>query len=1024
MQQPDTTSEACAFARPDALNIQLLGACRIIDGRRVSEPSRWKLRKASQLVKQLALAPERELHREQIFEQLWPGHDPEATSNLRVTLHFARKLLTQDGFDGSDAIQSRGQRLALFPDRVVWTDIQAFEAAVELAKRAEDPALCQAALDLYSGELLPEEHFEDWATERRESLRSTRVELLLDLARLYQARGELEPAIRTLREAIDADPVNEPAHSDLMRVYASSGRRVQALRQYHRLRDVLQSAVDVEPEPGVTRFYESLLAHDGNPAAMVYADVTTVDQLSARQARAPQHQLARASLPVQLTSFIGRLAELPALGDTLTHSRLVTLTGPAGVGKTRLAIEVVSRQVEHYPDGIWFLDLSAVSDPAFVVPSIATTLEIHEIPDWPLLETITAELATRRALLVLDNCEHLINACADVVSSLLHACLGLSVLATSREPLWVDGEMVWPVAPLKTPLEDQSASTATLRTIEAIRLFADRAQTVIPGFAVTDDNGSAIAEICRRLEGVPLAIELAATRVRGMTVDEIGARLRDALGLLSGGSRGRPARQQSLRAAIAWSYDLLSPGERHMFERLAAFTGSVSMEAVEALCADQSDDLDAIRDRLFALLDKSLVIAEDHSGQTRYRMLKTIRQYAHERLESSGEMALVHDRQRDWYLALSSQAEQGLIGSSVQDWMQRLAPEVDNIRLVLRRSSEDGDHETVLRLASRLWAFWLISGRMSEGRSWIEPLLSDPLRDTFPAEMLARALAAAGMLAERQGDYRQAVIWTESALPLARAHGDTLSVAYSLTNLCVCVLYQGDVERTIDLAREGLALSREIGVLSGVPTCLSSLGLAEYRRGDLDAARDYLSESVAAAREIGFTAFASWLLGHLADIERLRACPDAARAHAEECIALGQSAGDRYGPALGRRELGRLLADQGETSEASRLIIESLIEFRSMGYKLRTVECVEDIAELAVASHPADTVRLLTAADRLRERAGSPLPPLRHAVLRQALAGARSQLDADAFLSAQEEGRAMSRDRAVDHVLSLWAFTT
>jgi predicted ATPase/DNA-binding SARP family transcriptional activator len=1009
-----------AFARPEALNIQLLGGFRMFGATKISEPSTWRLRRPSHLVKLLALAREHRLHREQIFEYLWPDLDPAAAgNNLRVTLHFARDFLSQEGFDGAEALQIRGAQVLFFPDQQVWTDVEAFESATKAIRGSTDPMLYETALALYTGELLPEDRFEEWAIERRESLRGTVFELIMEMARLYERLGDLNQATRALRRVLDLEPADESTHVALMRLYAQGGERVRALRQYQTLRETLLRELDVEPDPETTRLYEMLLTGDVEAATSFDGESIPTAFPARRSAprRSPEPATAT-NLPVPVDSFVGREQELRQLLNALGRSRLMTLIGPAGTGKTRLALEAAARCGENYPDGVWLVDLSGLRDRSLVPHAIASTLGLHESPGCPMIETLTDRLATRDLLLLLDNCEHLIDACADVAATLLKSCPELRLLATSREPLQIAGEAVWPVPPLEAPDPQQDYSLPDLQHLEAVKLFCERARSSSHGFALTGTNAAAVATICRRLEGMPLAIELAATRIRMLSVEQIAGRLDDVLDLLSAGGRDRPGRQRSLRAAIDWSYDLLSSAEQELLRRLAVFVGGFTIEAVESVSVPRNTPADRVLDLLFQLIDKSLIVAEERGSDVRYRLLETIRQYAWEQLEEAGEVETIRDRHRDWYLSLGEQAEPGLVGTATREWMRQLLPEINNIRAALRWSARQNHREKLSRLASSLWSFWLLSGRISEGRAWLEPVLDDAAIDDLPAVVRARALGAAGLLAQRQGDYHQAIKWSEWCLELARATGDQWNAAHALVNLGQCALYQGDIDRTIALAQEGLELSRETGVMSGVPTSLSTLGLAEYWRDNLDAASEHLHEAVAAARDIGFTAFTSWLLGHLADVTSAKGDVATARSYAEESIQLGGEVGDNYGPALGRRILGRLAADAGCPDEAAELLLESLASFRTLGYNQRMTECLEDLAKLAIDNgDPARAARLLAAAGRFRDREGCPLSPSHRRAIERVLEQARETLADQAFQAALAAGRAITLERAVESVL-------
>jgi predicted ATPase/class 3 adenylate cyclase len=479
------------------------------------------------------------------------------------------------------------------------------------------------------------------------------------------------------------------------------------------------------------------------------------------------------NLPLQLTSFVGREREQAEVRRLLTTARLVTLTGTGGCGKTRLALQVGAELADAFADGVWFVDLAPLADPALVPQTVAAVLGVHEVAGRPLLQTVADHLRGRELLLILDNCEHLLDACAQLADALLRACPRLRILATSRELLGVAGESAWRVPSLTLPDARQPPAAASLTQYEAVRLFIERAVAALPTFAVTNQNAPAVAQLCWRLDGIPLAIELAAARVRMLTVEQIAARLDDRFRLLTGGSRTALRRQQTLQAAIDWSYQLLSEEERLLLQRLAVFAGGWTLEAAEAVGVGASIEGADVLDLLGALVDKSLVVAEGQGAHERYRLLETIRQYAGEKLLEAGEVGPIRDQHRDWYVGLAARAEPELTGPGEEEWLGRLEVEHDNLRAALAWSLE-GDPGVGLRLAASLGGFWARHGHLVEGRRWLEAFLTRAPAPDDPEEqrVRARALRRAGILASDQQDRAAARTFLAESLILFRALGD------------------------------------------------------------------------------------------------------------------------------------------------------------------------------------------------------------------------------------------------------------
>ncbi|MBW3634744.1 MAG: tetratricopeptide repeat protein, partial [Chloroflexi bacterium] len=552
------------------------------------------------------------------------------------------------------------------------------------------------------------------------------------------------------------------------------------------------------------------------------------------------------NLPAQPTALLGREAEVAATRALLEQdgARIVTLTGPGGTGKTRLGLQVGAELVEGFADGVWFVPLATIADPDLVVPAIAQPLGVREVAGEPLLTTLQDYLQPKHALLLLDNFEHL-TAAAPAVSALLAACPKIQVLVTSREPLRIAGERELPVPPLSLPSERQARSLPSTALLEypAIRLFVERAQAVKPDFALTETTAPDVAAICQRLDGLPLAIELAAARARVLAPAQLLARLDKRLKVLTGGHRDLPSRQQTLRAAIEWSHDLLDPDEQALFARLAVFSGGCTFEAAEAVCDGSGDLPFDVLDGLDSLTQKSLLRPEDGAdGAPRFTMLETIREFGLERLDATGDADNLHRAHVDYYVTLAEEAEPQLTSPDQVAWLNRLGAEHDNFRSALGWLEQEDEDATRLRFVAALWRFWWMRGHLTEGRRWLERSLAEA-DDQLPA-VLAHALGGAGILAESQGDYEQATDLHVKALHLLRLVGDQIGIAFSLTNLGIVADALGDYDRANDVHTQALAIWREAGDELGMASSLNELGTLAINRGDYEAAEELLSQSL------------------------------------------------------------------------------------------------------------------------------------------------------------------------------------
>jgi non-specific serine/threonine protein kinase len=631
-------------------------------------------------------------------------------------------------------------------------------------------------------------------------------------------------------------------------------------------------------------------------------------------------------LPSAVTSFVGRAQELQELIALLPTTRLLTLTGAGGVGKTRLAVEIARAAQADYPDGVWLVDLAAQADPSLAPAAVAAVLGVTEQPGRSLTATLTTYLADAQALLVLDNCERLVAACARLVAELLPVCPGLRVLATSRERLRVAGEVAWRVPSLGLPASGPPAAPDDLLAADAVRLFVERARAVERRFALTRANAPAVVEICRRLDGIPLAIELAAARAAVLSADQLVARLDDRFRLLSGDDRTAIPRHQTLRAVMDWSHALLAAAEQALLRRLAVFAGGFTLEAAEAVCGGPpvtGDEQTAaggaasaeVVDLLARLVDKSLVQVDEPAAAVRYRLLETIRQYELERLQAAGEAAVTRARHAAWSRALAEQAEPALFTGAQVAWLARLEVEHDNLRAALAWCL-DGDPAQGLRLAACLAQFWRLRGHAGEGRRWLDRLLQTA-GATAPAAELAPALFGAGMLAYVQGDLAAARAQLERSVALSRAVGPAGTLARGLRELGGLLALVGERAAAWSLLEEGIALCRASGERGSLGTALQVAGWLAAREGDARLARALSGEAVVALRAVGDRLPLAFALKDLARVELSAGNAEQAEALLNESLALAEELGTPWQLAFLRLELGNVALQRGDLPRAA-----------------------------------------------------------------------------------------------------------
>jgi predicted ATPase/class 3 adenylate cyclase len=651
------------------------------------------------------------------------------------------------------------------------------------------------------------------------------------------------------------------------------------------------------------------------------------------------------NLPIQQTSFIGRERETEEVKHLLRSSRLVTLMGPGGAGKTRLAIQVAADLIEDFKHGAWLVELEPLRDPNLVVQTIATTLGVREVAGRALLESLIDYLQPKSLLLVVDNCEHLVESCAGTLGALLRVCPTLRVLATSRDALGVAGEATFQIPPLARPDARRRYSVDELAQFAAVRLFVERAVQSDSAFALNDSNASPVARITQRLDGIPLAIELAAAQVSTLSAADIDTRLNDRFLLLTGGRSALP-HHQTLRATIDWSYDLLGAGERPLFRRLSVFSGGFALDAVEAICGWDEVDVVDLLDVLTHLVDKSLVHTEARDGDVRYRMLETVRQYGQEKLVEAEEAESLRRRHMAWFLELAEQHEPELRGPEQIQALEALEVEVDNLRAALQWGGSAGEARADgMRLAAALGRFWEMRGYLSEGLEWLEGFLR--VGGGPPSDSRARALYGAAVLALRQGDYTKSEALSSESLRIFRSRGEARGTALSLNLLGLLARNRADIGKAQQYLDESLEISRAAGLPWPRAEALSIMGLTMRRAGNMDGAQTCATESLELWRETGDKRGLAASVSHLGTVARYFADYERARALHEESLALQREIGDKLEITASLISLGAVALEQGDNDRATELFGESLALSEEMGNKFGAAASLGNLAIVA-----------------------------------------------------------------------------
>ncbi len=758
------------------------------------------------------------------------------------------------------------------------------------------------------------------------------------------------------------------------------------------------------------------------------------------------------NLPTQVTSFIGRKQAISELLRLLETTRLLTLTGAGGAGKTRLGTQLGSEVLELFEGGVWLVELAPVTDPLFVTQALVSTLTVREEPGQPQLEALINHFRSKEILLILDNCEHLIEAVAQLTVDLLRYCPKLKILATSREALGVTGENTWRVASLTIPDAKAILDIEQLKQSEAVSLFIDRAAAVQQNFSLTSQNAAALAQICQRLDGIPLAIELAAARVRGLSVEQIAARLDDRFKLLTGGSRTALPRQQTLRALVDWSYDLLAEEEKRVLRQLSVFNGSWSLEAAETILGDGGRSQESgvrsqnekgsalspqssvltdssfilhpsslpyeVLDILLQLVNKSLIVLEEAEDQTRYRLLETIKQYGYNKLTQAGELETLRQRHMDYYLELAKEFNLSERESIALDRLDRLESEYSNLRAALEWAISQENISYAIQLIESLGEFWEIRGYVAEAREWLERILA--MNDKIELKFQARAYHMAGFFAHQQGDFASARPLLETALSKNRELGNEIAIAITLCLLGNSIMRQGEYSLAQSLLEEATAIIKKTGNQKLLARSLLYLGIVLFGQGDYVEANEILVECLQKGRTAGSKYYLTAPLNNLGFVAIAREDYTAARRYLEEAIAIERTVKSRssiLANALGN--MAHICCIEGDYSSARALGEEALLIRQELGDKWGIAYSLGRFGVLAATiGMPERAARLWGAAEALRESIGTPLVPAELAIQQQGIIVARAQLDEPAFTAAWAEGRKLPVKKAITFALS------
>jgi predicted ATPase/DNA-binding SARP family transcriptional activator len=1023
-----------------------------------------------------------------LAEDLWSGGPPpHGMATVRVYIARLRRVL---GPHASLLVtQPPGYRLNVDDDQLDALRFEKLLRSAEAARSAGQADIAASALrealDLWRGPALSDVADLQFARADADRLEEARLTALENRVDADLACGRHASLVAELDSLAASHPLRERFTGQRILALYRCGRQAEALSAYADLRARLAEELGIDPSPGLRLLQQRILRQDpaldwraarsnadedthvlaaaggapagqalngaaAIPAAANLGDATELAQLSLPRA------ITGPGLPAETTSFVGRETELDMVEELLRRARLVTLTGPGGSGKSRIALRAGTRVSSWYQDGVWLVELAPVSRPELVVPAVARALPARDEPGRTLLDSIVAKLRDTEALLIVDNCEQVIDAAAQVIATLLQSCPRLRVLATSQTRLGVLGEASWPVPPLTVP-EPDTRELAAVADVESVRLLCDRATLVRPGFSLTAENAAVVSDICRRLDGIPLAIELAAARVNALTVTQLSTRLGDRFELLTGGSRTGLPRHRTLEAAIEWSHDLLSENEQICFRRMAVFAGGCTIDAAEAVLPDQKLPREAVFGTVTALIDRSLLTTEERSGSMRYGMLESIRQYALGRLAAAGEATALGDRHLAWLLDFATKAD--LAGPDQAAWLDMLEDERGNFRAGLEwclapQDRSPGRHPAMaLALAGALAPFWLVRGPVEVARRALDAALAaaGPGADSrlrvvaldgagqlasvqadhdaqwaYQQESLAiwrelddnarvaSCLSDLGSVAHIRGEYAAAQAMYAEAVELAERAGDAQQMGKALNGLGRQALHHGDLDTATRYYTEGMARFREVGDLRQATLILGNLGVVAIAMGDLALAEQRLAEHLDNARRLGDRKLTAGALTHLGLVAYQGDDLDRAAGLHQQALELGRQLGDRRLEVVALGNLGLVAARRTDYPTAAQFYLRSLEVAEAVGERRSVAEILEELAVVeAVAGNAVHAATLFGASQRIRDDIGAPLIGPGLARRNDARAAAELALGNQAFTAAHQAGWQMSVERAV-----------
>jgi predicted ATPase/DNA-binding SARP family transcriptional activator len=1012
---------------PSQLALHFLGSPQIhLD----HEPVSADRRKAVALVAYLAV--EGGPHtRDSMSALLWPDYEQsKAFTNLRHTLWEVQQAI------GEGWIVADRETVRLNADADISLDIHRFESLLAQSFTHDNPSLriplLADSIKLYRSHFLTgfslkdAPGFNEWAFAKSEDLRHQLSAALVTLSNDHCALGQADQAVPYARRLIALDPLNEASHRQLMQVYIQAGQYSAALKQYQTCEQILRKELNLDPQPETHALYKKIRKGEAK-AVPVERQIETV---------APQN-----NLPSQLSTFIGREQQQDKIAHLIAKNRLVTLVGAGGIGKTRLALQVGQKVLNDYPNGVWFIALDSLSDPELVPQTVAAVFNIRESPSRPISETLIDSLREKTALLIFDNCEHLLEACAQLITTLLQNCPNLKILATSRETLNLPGEAIYYLPPLSIP--EQDVDMENLAEYEAIRLFSECAALAQSSFTLTKENALAVVEICRKVDGIPLAIELAASRVDVLQVDEILRQLQDSFALLATDSRIILPRQQTLQASMDWSWGLLNESEQVLLQQLSVFAGGWTLESAQAVCNGDILGLTSV------LVKKSFIVVNQQAGrETRYRFHEIVREYALKKLVESGNEENIRTRHLKYFLSLAEQAEFALRSADLVDWMERLHEERNNIRASLHWADKT-DTEAGLYLLGKLRRYWE-SSNLSEGIYWLESFLYKPEADSFPFAK-AHALHLFGWLLTWLQQFPQALFVTEQSLALFRAAGDQQREADSLLSLgnikqfldepdvALEFLHQSlelaqslndpwreanayyflgwdrrDFQRSLVYWKKALDLYRTVGDQIALANLLGMLGQFLVLDGDIELGEKHLDE-----------ALLLWQSNKRANVWQntktakslialMRSDYEQAYSLLEEAWLIAKESGNKMSQLWVRVRLGYVALRAGDLEEAHDIFIETAHGFHKSGYTIGTVFALEGMASFDVAiNRPERAARLVGLADAVRKKIKDARPNLEQANVDKIIAACLAKLGEVAFSDIYDEGQKMTLDEAL-----------